>query len=314
MNKLNRRKILLSIVFPIYNEEKSLPHLVKTLKAVKKLLPSATEVIFVNDGSTDQSSQILRAIRIPYNKKVIVFSRNFGHQAALLAGLEKSSGEYVVTLDADLQHPIGLIPQMIKYHQKGIDIVLTQRVSGKETTYIKKQSSALFYNVLNSLSTQKFSHSSSDFRSLNRRALNSLLAMPEKRKFLRGMVQWIGFTVVVLPFTVKPRIEGESKYTSAKMIKLALEGITSFSTLPLYLSALFGGVLFVCALLYATYVVYIKFFQGSAIQGWASVLFVQLVIGGFLSIFLGVIGIYIAAVYDEVKNRPNFIIKEVYEN
>jgi dolichol-phosphate mannosyltransferase len=138
--------------------------------------------------------------------------------------------------------------------------------------------------------------------------------MPEKRKFLRGMVQWIGFSVTVLPFKVNARVRGESKYSASKMFRLALEGITSFSTAPLYASALFGVVLFILALCYSLYVIYIRFFQGSVVQGWASVLFVQLVIGGFLSLFLGLIGVYIAAIYDEVKNRPIFILKEKYED
>lgn len=298
---------LVTIVIPLFNEEKAIESLVSALLQLR-FANTTLDVIFVDDGSTDTTVASIQKHAGSLSYTIISLSRNFGHQAALLAGLEAASGDYVVTMDGDLQHPPGLIAKMLEAHTHGIDIVLTQRLDGAETGMLKRQTSSLFYRLINSMSSQHIVESSSDFRSLNRRALDALLAMPEKRKFLRGMVQWIGFSQLVIPFETQKRSVGTSKYTWKKMLSLAGSGITSFSTAPLYLSAIVGTVLFVAAIAYALYVIYVRYFTGAAVEGWASVLFVLLIIGGSLSLFLGLIGIYVAAIYDEVKNRPNFII------
>ena len=301
----------MSLVIPLFNEAKVVPYLVNRLNTFIPSLTQKTEVIFVNDGSKDETLKKLTQSKTTFKKKIVTFSRNFGHQAAVLAGLEHAQGDVVISLDGDLQHPLEVIPKMILQHQKGIDIVLTQRIDGKETSIFKKQTASMFYMLLNSISTQKINHNSSDFRSLNKKALNALLLLPEKRKFLRGMVQWIGFSTIVLPFKVNKRIEGKSKYSISKMVKLAFDGLTSFSTTPLYISSFFGGALFLLAFLYALYVVYVRLFQGDVVEGWASVLFVILIVGGFILFFLGIIGLYIAAIYDEVKQRPNYIVSKI---
>lgn len=298
-------KIDTTIVIPLYNEEKTVPLLLQALSKLVELLPNL-EIIFVNDGSTDATVEKLSMAS--FAATVISLSRNFGHQAALLAGLETAKGEIVITMDGDLQHPPDLILKMLEAHKQGVDIVLTQRIDEGTVGLAKKESSSLFYTLLNAISSQKIVVSSSDFRSLNRKALNALLMMPEKRKFLRGMVQWVGFTQIILPFQAEKRKEGKSKYTWSKMMQLALFGITSFSTAPLYFSAFFGFGLFIAAFLYALYVVYVRLFSTAAVEGWASVLFVQLLVGGFISVFLGLIGLYIAAIYDEVKQRPDYIV------
>lgn len=303
----------LSLVIPVYNEAAVIPELCRALNAKKELFPTETEVIFVDDGSSDASVQLLKETPLKFVKKIIVLSRNFGHQAALLAGMEAATGEYTITLDADLQHPLELIPQMLAEHAKGSDVVLTERIDASDTTVIKKTTSTLFYQLMNQISDRKIQESSSDFRSLNRAALNAFLTLKEKRRFLRGMIHWIGFRTITLPFMAASRVAGTSKYSWLKMSTLAIDGITSFSTLPLYISSLFGLALFVLAALYALYVIFIRLFFNVAIQGWASLLFVQLVIGGFICLFLGVLGIYLAAIYDEVKNRPHYIIKATHE-
>lgn len=306
-------KVEYSLVFPVYNESASVPHLALQLNRISSKLPKQTEVIFVDDGSTDNTFQQLKNIQLNLPYTIIKFSRNFGHQSALLAGLQAAQGAFVVSLDSDLQHPLKLLPKMYLLHKKGIDIVLTKRIDTNTEDFLKRKTSTLFYQILNLISSQQIAANSSDFRSLNRKTLNQLLALPEKRKFLRGMVEWIGFTQYILPYTVGKRIEGQSKYSLRKMIRLAITGITSYSTAPLYASAFFGLLLFIVAAIYALYVVLIRFVFNQAVEGWASLLFVTLVIGGFLSLFLGIVGLYIAAIYDEVKNRPNFIIQETYE-
>jgi len=300
----------LSIIIPVFNEEEAITDLFTALSKLENSLPTDTEVILVDDGSTDLTLEKVKSLDLPYKKQIISLSRNFGHQAALVAGLEAARGEIVVTMDGDLQHPPTLIPEMLKQHAEGVDIVFTRRIDTNAISLEKKMTSGMFYSLINRFSGTKIERNGSDFRSLNRKALTALLSMPEKRKFLRGMVSWIGFKTIVLPFTVQERAAGKSKYTLFKMISLALSGITSFSTFPLYLSALFGAALFIAAVIYALYVLYIRFFAGGIVQGWASVLFVLLIVGGFLSLFIGVIGLYVAAIYDEVKNRPLYIVKE----
>lgn len=312
VNNSKKNQQLISLVIPLFNEGEVVTKLLEKLNTFLPKLNKTVEVIFVNDGSKDSTVDKLINHKTVFNKKIISFSRNFGHQAAVLAGMEHTVGDIIITIDGDLQHPLEIIPEMIAYHDKGVDIVLTKRVDGNETSTFKKKSALLFYSLLNSISTQKIGHNSSDFRSLNRKALTALLSLPEKRKFLRGMVQWIGFTTVTIPFNVHKRVSGSSKYSLSKMIKLAFEGITSFSTTPLYISAFVGLLLFLLAFVYAIYVIYIRFFHGNAVEGWASVLFVLLVVGGFISLFLGIIGLYIAAIYDEVKNRPSYIVSETY--
>jgi len=303
----------LSLVIPIFNEADVIPLLFSELNDFKKTLPTATELVLVDDGSSDQSFELLKNTKLQFPKKIIRLSRNFGHQGALLAGLKAAKGVYIVTMDADLQHPLAVIPQMIAQHDQGIDIVLTQRFDSNAVPLLKRSTSRWFYTFINSISQLQINANASDFRSMNRRSLTALLSLPEKRKFLRGIVKWVGFSQVIIPFEVKARVKGQSKYTWLKMVNLALHGITSFSTLPLYLSAIFGGILFILALLYALYVLYIRLVVGAAVEGWASVLFVLLVVGGFISLFLGLAGLYIAAIYDEVKQRPNFIIADQYE-
>jgi dolichol-phosphate mannosyltransferase len=303
-------KLRLSLVIPLFNEESTVPLLVRELNAIAKKLPKPTEIIFVDDGSKDRTVQKLQKSRLKYKKKIIELSRNFGHQAALYAGMEEATGQYVVTLDGDLQHPPALIPEMLRLHKSGYDIVLTKRVDNKFVPKYKQITAKFFYTLMNRMSNTVLPMNSSDFRSMNQRALRALLSIPEHRKFLRGMVSWIGFRSIIVPFEVGERVAGKSKYSWMKMFQLAFYGITSFSVFPLYFASIFSVGLFSLAFLYALYVLYIKFVIGDVVSGWASVLFVLLTLGGCISLFLGIIGFYVAAIYDEVKQRPVYIIKE----
>lgn len=309
---IDKQQVKLSIVIPLYNESSLIPALFKKLNSLKHALPPTTEFILVDDGSEDKTFEDLKKSEFHFPVQIIKFSRNFGHQAALLAGLEAAKGDVVVTMDGDLQHPPELIFEMLKHHASGIDIVITQRIDGAETSQLKKQTALGFYTLLNAISSRKINPNSSDFRSMNRKTVDALLSLPEKRKFLRGMVPWIGFSQITIPFQVNKRVDGKSKYSSRKMFKLAIEGITSFSTSPLYASAFIGLILFMMAAVYAIYVLYIRLGLQQAVEGWASVLFVLLIVGGFLSLFLGIIGLYLAAIYDEVKQRPIYIVDQNY--
>lgn len=307
MKKINS----LSVVIPLYNEEKVVKKLIKELNSYKNKFPNKTDVIFVDDGSRDKTVEIIKKSSFKFKKTIIQFSRNFGHQAALLAGLSEAKGDVIVTMDADLQHPIKLIPEMLKLHKNGYDVVLTKRVIDGVNNRFKKITANIFYYLINLLSSTKIEANSSDFRSINKSALKALLSMPENRKFLRGMVQWIGFKSIIIPFEVEKRAAGESKYSIFKMFNLASHGLTSFSTKPLYISGFFSIILFLLALAYMIYVLYIKFFGSGIVSGWASVIFVLLIVGGFLSLFMGLLGVYLAAIYEEIKSRPNYVIRRV---
>lgn len=302
----------LSIVVPLFNEENSIKSLFDELNKLKNKLPQ-TEIILVDDGSKDNTVDKIKQNKLNFPKKTISFSKNFGHQAALIAGMKEAEGELIVTMDGDLQHPPELIVKMIELTNQGYDIVLTQKIDKDITTGFKRMSSTLFYKLINLFSDTNIVDGASDFRLLNRRAVKSLLSLPEKRKFLRGLVNWIGFEKVILPFEVQKRVSGESKYSLRKMFSLALSGITSFSTLPLYIAGGVGLAMSLLSLLYAIYIV-IQYFSGATVSGWTSMLLVTLMVGSFMFIFLGVIGVYLAAIYDEVKNRPNYIIKDIFND
>lgn len=302
-----------SLVIPLFNEEEGIALLAKSLAEIAPRLPQTTEIIFVNDGSSDETLQQIKKTNWPWSVSILEFSRNFGHQAALLAGMQAAKGDKVVTLDGDLQHPPALIPEMLELSET-YDIVLTQRLDIRHKTgYLKSLTSELFYWVVNQLSETPVLVNGSDFRLLNRVALDHLLAMPEHRKFLRGMVNWIGFKSIVIPFEVGTRARGESKYSLQKMLQLAFHGVTSFSVLPLYFSGFFSVMLFMAAFFYAMYVLYVRFVIQAAVSGWASVLFVLLVLGGFITLFLGLLGFYLAAIYEEVKQRPMYIVKAKHQ-
>jgi polyisoprenyl-phosphate glycosyltransferase len=309
--KINKIKTV-SFIFPLYNEEEVLPLLIAKLENELRILSKKYnyEVIFVDDGSSDMSVEILIKHMRVVPHQLIQFSRNFGHQSAILAGLSVAKGDYVITADCDLQHPLELMHEMLALAESGIDIVFTKRINNDSIPFFKKASSSLFYHLLSKVSQTVIPESSSDFRLLNKVALNALLSLPEKRIFLRGMVSWIGFKTTILEFTVRKRPKGVSKYSLAKMLKLALFGLSSFSAAPLYLSALFGLLFSIATIVYGGYVLYIRFILESAVAGWSSVIFVLLGIGSILSFLLAILGIYLAALYDEVKQRPIYIIRK----
>lgn len=311
MQKTNNKRFDLSIVIPLYNEEEVIEALCDKLISFKEIFSEKTEVIFIDDGSSDETLSKLKksSIKNTYEVTLIQLSRNFGHQAALLAGLASSRGEITVTMDGDLQHPIDLIPKMLSLHKNGIDVVNTVRIDKKKTPFFKKITSSLFYKLFRSISKTKILASSSDFRSMNRISLNYLLSMSESRKFLRGMVSWIGFSSASLSYEVGFRYAGVSKYSLKKMFKLSLEGIVSFSSLPLYLSVILGILSITLSTIYGLYILYAKYFLHSVVSGWTSLILIILIMSSFIFLLFALFGVYLAAIYDEVKNRPSYIIK-----
>lgn len=304
---------LISIVVPAYNEEEALPLFYEQLSAVLAELPNDFEIIFVDDGSTDRTAAVIDRLESE-NKAVraLHLSRNFGHQAALAAGLSHAHGEYSISMDADGQHPPKLIPEMIRLADSGYDIVLTQRIEKNEGSSFKKWSSGTFYKILNTVSDTQTLPGGADFRLMNRESLNALLSMPEFHKFLRGMVSWIGFRSVILPFEVPERIAGKTKYSLKKMLRLASDAVFSFSMVPLYIGLSFGALFLLFALIEAIYVLSFWISGNSAglAPGWSSLMFMLLIIGAVLMIIMGFIGVYIGYIFQEVKHRPVYILRE----
>jgi dolichol-phosphate mannosyltransferase len=305
----------LTVVIPVYNEEENLQPLARTLMEVLPGQPAFT-ILFVDDGSGDGSLALLKKMaaqdkRIAY----LSLSRNFGHQAALRAGLEVAQGDCVVTMDGDFQHPPELIPSMIEAYRKGFDIVATRRLDAapdgdKGLAPGKRLGSRLFYALMKVLGDVKIEPGSADFRLLSRRAVKALLSMPERTLFLRGAVPWIGFPSTELSYRPGKRRSGETKYSFSAMFSFALDGITSFSVKPLRLASMFGCLISAAGFLYALYALIVRLFTDKTVEGWTSLLISVLIIGGIQLIFMGIIGEYLGKLFLEAKHRPHYLVKE----
>ena len=307
-----KKNRLLSIVVPAYNEEEALPLFYEQLREVLDELPDAYEIIFVNDGSSDKTGEIIEGFAAENpSVRTVHFSRNFGHQAALSAGLQQAEGDYTISMDGDGQHPPKLIPEMIRLADSGYDIVLTQRIETEGKSSFKKWSSETFYKILNKVSDTQTLPGGADFRLMNRESLDALIALPEFHRFLRGMVSWIGFRSVILPFEVPERLAGKTKYSLKKMVRLASDAVFSFSMLPLYIGLSAGALFFVLALIEAIYVLsfWISGRSSSLAPGWSSLMFMMLIIGAILMIIMGFIGVYVGYIFQEVKHRPVYICR-----
>ncbi len=297
----------------MFNEEASCGGFYDELVPVINSLPYRFELIFVNDGSADRTQQILESILEKDRRvQIIQLSRNFGHQAALCAGLENASGDYIITMDGDGQHPPRLIPEMIQLAENGYDIVQTQRLDDEEKSSFKKRTSKWFYQLINQIGDTKTLPGGADFRLITKQVLDNLLAMPEYHRFLRGMVSWLGFRSVVIPFHPEERLAGESKYSLKKMLKLGSDAVFSFSLVPLYVGLSAGGIFFILAVIEVIYVLsfWISGRSAELTPGWSSLMFMMLIIAAVLMILLGFIGIYVGYIFQEVKHRPVFVIKE----
>lgn len=302
--------ITLSVVIPLFNEENSIRFIYKQLVAVLESLTDQYEVIFVDDGSKDDTFSIICSLN-KENPKIrgISFSRNFGHQIALFAGLKHSNGEAVITMDGDGQHPPKLIKDLFEKYLDGYDIVNTRRKDEASISWFKKKTSKLYYLLINSISEVRIEPGSADFRLMNRRAVNAFIGIPESDRFTRGLVVWMGFLQTVIDYQALSRHSGSSKFSLSKMVRLGLNGITSFSSRPLRLSFYIGIFISFLGFSYAIFAL-VKFFLGQTVPGWTSILVSILIIGGAILISLGIIGEYIARIFNEVKKRPLYFIKD----
>lgn len=300
---------LISVVIPFLNEEANLGLLYQRL--VKVLGSLDYEVIFVNDGSADSSRKIIEAINEKNPRvKLINLSKNFGHQVAVSCGLDFTSGDAVVIIDADLQDPPELIPEMIKKWREGFDVVYAKRKEREGETALKKLSAKIFYRLLNMLTGTKIPVDTGDFRLISKRVVLNLRRTREYRRFLRGIVSWIGFPQTGVEFVREKRHGGKSHYTPIAMIKLAIDATLSFSIVPLRLASFMGVFTVIFAVSFAAFAFY-RNAIGETVRGWSSTVFIILFLGSIQLIAIGIIGEYLGRIYEEVKKRPLYIIDSV---
>ncbi len=312
----SRRLKLISIVAPAYNEEENLIPLYERIKAVMEKIGRDFELIIVENGSIDRSLQILKDIhkkdsRVHY----LSLTRNFGHQGALIAGIEYSRGDVVISMDADLQHPPEVIPEMIRLWENGYDLIYTTKRSQKDQLLIRKILNRFFYLLMNRLSGIEL-HGESDFRLMDRTVVSVFCSLPERNKFLRGLTAWIGFRQIGIEYDVAPRIAGFSKFKFIHLIELAIDGIFAFSITPLRIFTIIGLMISTSSFIYGIYISVLKIYEritsnyNWAPPGWVTLAFVMLFFGGIQLIGIGLLGEYLGRVYDEVKRRPVYIVRE----
>ena len=306
-----QQKQSVDLVIPVYNEEGVVEQTHARISAAIESLPYDFTIYYVDDGSTDGTLTSLRSLD-DSRVQVLELSRNFGHQAALTAGMDATQGDIVISMDGDGQHPPEMIPEMIDLVNNGYDVVQTQRVDLAQPPSFKKWTSGLFYRLINAISGTRVLPGTADFRALSRQAVDALKAMPEYHRFLRGMVSWIGFSTVILPYQPADRISGISKYSFSKMFRLAMDAIFSFSLMPLYIGLSMGGLLLCLALAEMVYVLsfWVTGRTSNLAPGWSSLMFVVLIVGGILMVLLGFIGVYVGYIFQEVKRRPVYLVKK----
>ena len=302
----------IDLVIPVFNEAGVVEQTHANICKVIDGLPHKFTIYYVDDGSTDDTAKCLAALAEADQRIVVLeLARNFGHQAALTAGLDASSGDFVITMDADGQHPPEMIPQMIDLFKQGYDIVQAQRIEEGERFSFKKVTSSGFYALINRISGTPILPGAADFRGMSRQAVEALKSMPEYHRFLRGMISWMGYRSVILPYHETNRLAGKSKYSFGKMFRLAMDAIFSFSLMPLYIGLSAGGMFFCLAALEIVYVLsfWVTGRTSSLAPGWSSLMFVILIVSGMLMILLGFIGVYVGYIFQEVKRRPVYLLK-----
>jgi len=300
----------ISVVVPCFNEEESLKTFNQTLI---QFLPANYnyEIIYVNDGSHDNTLPVIMSLAKENPQiKYISLSRNFGHQNALKAGYDFATGDCAISLDADLQHPPSVIPELINKWEEGFEIVNTIRNDHAGISFSKKISSRIFYQLMRKLSDVRIENGMADFRLIDKKVLKQLKLFSENYLFFRGIIPWMGFRQTDIPFKANERFAGKTKYTFKKMLKFASAGVTAFSVKPLKLSIYLGSVIAVLTFIYGIYAAYIHLFTDKALTGWTSVIMSILFIGGINLLMLGIIGEYLGKLFIENKRRPNYLISE----
>ena len=305
----------ITIVAPAFNEAEGVAHFARAVATEMAGLPYDYSILFVNDGSTDGTREVLEKLHEedPEHFGVIHLSRNFGHQAALTAGMDHADGDAVITMDSDMQHPPRLLPELLRRWEERNDIVQTVRKNTQRSGWFKSAASRGFYALVNEFSSTRIEPNASDFRLLSRRVVELFRRdLRERDRFLRGLVSWVGFRIAWIEFEAPPRYSGGTKYSVPKMTSLAQVGLISFSRVPLRLAVVLGLTVSAVSLLYGLFALFAWFFFNRAVvPGWASIILVSTFLGGANLLFLGILGAYVASIVEEIKERPIYIVDAV---
>jgi dolichol-phosphate mannosyltransferase len=303
---------LISIVIPCFNEEEVIYETHLRLEKFLITIDMDKEIIYVDDGSRDSTyEKLLQLAKMHHDIRIIRFSRNFGHQMAITAGMDYASGDAIVVIDADLQDPVEIISEMVDKWKNGFDVVYGKRVRREGESQFKRISAKIFYRILFKLTDEVIPKDIGDFRLIDRKVADSLKQMPEKTRYVRGLVAWLGYNSTSVDYVREPRFAGETKYPLVKMLKLAFDGIISFSYKPLKLASFLGSTVSVASFIYLVYIIFRKYYSNDSISGWTSLMAVLLVMSGMILLVLGIIGEYLARVYEEVKARPTYVINSI---
>lgn len=301
----------LSIISPVFNEEAVLMAFYERTSRVMQQMTCTCELIFVNDGSSDKSLSLIRELaKLDSRVKYVSFSRNFGHQVAVSAGLDHCSGDAVVIIDADLQDPPELIPRLYERYKEGFQVVYARRNSRSGESVMKKLTAGIFYRLLSKSTNVNIPVDTGDFRIFDKRIAEVLRKMPEQQKFIRGQIAWAGFSQTYILYDRDERLAGQTGYTYRKMFRLAIDGITSFSNLPLKFATVTGFIVSLITFVIILYTLYSRFVIRDYVPGWTSIMLAVLFIGGVQLICIGIIGEYISRISDNVRNRPLYIVEE----
>lgn len=300
----------ISLVVPVFNEEDTVPIFYKAVREFDELKDHDVEIVFINDGSKDSTEAIINALAVADEKvKALSFTRNFGKEPALFAGLDHATGDAIIPIDVDLQDPIEVIPHLIAKWQAGADMVLAKRTDRSTDGRLKRKSAEMFYKLHNKISNPKIEENVGDFRLMSREVVENIKLLPERNLFMKGILSWVGGNVGVVEYSRAERVAGESKFNGWKLWNLALEGITSFSTFPLRMWTYIGLLVACVAFAYGAWMMFDTFAFGNPVRGYPSLLVSILFLGGVQLIGIGVLGEYIGRIYTEVKHRPKYIIK-----
>ncbi|EFK95831.1 Bactoprenol glucosyl transferase [sediment metagenome] len=302
----------ISLVVPIFNEEEAVPVFYSAIKNNQDLAQHDLEIVFVNDGSRDHTVEVIESLLATDPNIVLIdFSRNFGKEPALFAGIEHATGEVVIPMDVDLQDPIEVIPQMIEAYRNGFDVVLAKRSNRDSDSMLKRMSANYFYKLVNLMSDSKIPENVGDFRLLSRPVVDAIKLLPENKLFMKGLLSWVGFKTTVVEYSRPTRSVGTSKFNGWKLWNFALEGITSFSTVPLRIWTYMGVSIALCSFIYGAWMAIEKMFWGNPVPGYPSLIVAILFLGGVQLIGIGVLGEYIGRIYIEAKRRPRYIIRKI---
>ncbi len=301
----------ITVIVPAFNEELAIAATVKNIAHHLDELSSNWDIVVIDDGSRDQTADVVRGLPAKLNTTLVRFSRNFGKEYAITAGLEHAQGDLVICMDADGQHSSELLAQMLEKWREGFEMVYAVRQDREVESSFKRWGSRIFYRAISLGGQIHIPRDAGDFRLMDRQVVNALLSLPERNRFMKGMYAWVGYKSIGIPYTPLPRSHGESAYSKLKLIQLAWTGVTSFSVMPLRLASAVGAILSLISFVYGLYVVIDRLFFNESVPGWPTMVASMMFFAGVQLLFIGILGEYLARIYDEVKGRPSYIVAEV---